>query len=164
MCRISMPLKNKATARSGRKGKGLKKQADPPPPPTSKSGGEEEDASVRDLLMNMTDMMASLNTRLQAIEGDSRKKRKVAFRGEAPATRTTGQRLTTPSRASTPNRQASSTGGLTTENMLPPLPTTSRPDYDKAPTLLSTVHERREPQTADSLLAQLTASPTTGNT
>ena len=87
-----MPPKNNATAHSGRKGKALKKQADPPLLPTSESGEEEEDASVRDLLMNMTDMMALLNTRLEAIEGDGRKK-KVTFRGEAPATRTTGQRL-----------------------------------------------------------------------
>ena len=69
----------------GKKGKALKKQADPPQP-TSESGGKEEDASVRDLLIHMTDMMSSLNTWLEAIEGDSWKKRKVAFRGEAPAT------------------------------------------------------------------------------
>ena len=91
MCRISMPPKNKATARSGKKGKALKKQ--PLPLLTSELGRKEDDASVRDLRINKTDMMASLDTRLEAIEGDNRKKRNVAFHGEAPATRTAGQRL-----------------------------------------------------------------------
>ena len=69
----------------------MKMQPDPPPLPTSELG-RKEDASVRDLI-NMSDMMASLNTRLEAIEDDSQKKRKVAFHGEAPATQTAGQRL-----------------------------------------------------------------------
>ena len=85
-----MPLKNKATARSGKKGKALKKKANPTPQPkcTSDSdwtlGGEGE-VTVKDLLSNMRAMMSTLNTRLEAIEGDDRKMRNVAFRGDAPA-------------------------------------------------------------------------------
>ena len=60
---------------SRKKGKALKKQG--LPLPTSESGDEEEEASVRDLLLNMTDMMTSLDTRLEAIEGNSHKKRKL---------------------------------------------------------------------------------------
>ena len=130
MCRISMPPKNKAMAHSGRKGKALKKQADPPPLPTSELGSEEEGTSVRDL-MNMTDMMASLNTRLEAIECDGRKKRKVAFHGEAPATRTADQRLRPPPGLPPPITRPAALEVLTMENVLLPLPTTSRPDYDQ---------------------------------
>ena len=50
------------------------------------------------------------------------------------------------------------------ENVLPPMLTTSRPDHDQPPTPLGTVHKRREPQTADSVLVQSTAGLTTGDT
>ena len=91
MCRIKMPLKNKALAHSGKKGKALRKQN--PPLLTSESGGEEDENSARDLLRNITEMMTSLDTRLGMVEGDKRKKRMVAYRGEASATRTASQRL-----------------------------------------------------------------------
>ena len=86
-----MPPKNKASARSGKKGKALKKQN--PPPLTSDSGVEGDEPSVRDLLRNMTEMMTSLDTRLDTVEGDNRKKWKVAYRGETSTTRTASQRL-----------------------------------------------------------------------
>ena len=60
-----MPPKNKASARSGKKGKALRKQN--PPLLTSESGGEEDEPSVRDLLRNMTEMMTSLDTRLGTV-------------------------------------------------------------------------------------------------
>ena len=74
-----MPPKNKATAPSRKKGKALKKKPNLTPQPTSDSdctsGGEGEEVTVKDLLSNMTAMMSSLNTRLEAIEGDSRKQK-----------------------------------------------------------------------------------------
>ena len=158
------PLKTRLQPTRGKKGKVLKKQADPPPLPTSVSGGKEEEASVRDLLINMTDMMASLNTRLEAIEGDSQKTRKVTFCGEAPGTYTAGQHLQPPPGLPASIARPAAPEVLTTENVLPPLQTTSWPDYDQPSTPLGTVHNRREPQMADSLLAWLTAGPTKDDT
>ena len=65
-CRIKMPHKNKALARSGKKGKALRKQN--PPLLTSESGGEEDEPSVRDMLCTMTEMMTSLDMRLGTVE------------------------------------------------------------------------------------------------
>ena len=84
-----MPPKNKATTRSGKKGKALKKKVTLMSQPHSDSdwtSGGEDKVTVQDLLSNVTTMMASLNTRLEAIEGDGKKRRKVAFRDDAPAT------------------------------------------------------------------------------
>ena len=53
------------------------------------SGGEGEEVSVKDLLSNMTTMMADLHTTMDATEGDGKKKRKVAFHGETQATQGT---------------------------------------------------------------------------
>ena len=80
-----MPPKNKASARSGKTGKALRKQN--PPLLTSESGGEEDEPSVWDMLRNMTEMMTLLDRRLGTVEGDNRKKRKVAYHGETSTTR-----------------------------------------------------------------------------
>ena len=146
-----MPPKNKAMACSGKKGKALKKKANPTPQPTSDSdwmsGGDGEEATIKDL-SNMTTMMPSLNTRLEAIDGNGWKKRKVTFCGEAPATRTAGQWLRPSAGLPAPTARPEAPEMIMMENALPPLPTTSQPNYDQPPTLLGPFQERREPQLA----------------
>ena len=93
MCWTSiMPLKNKATAKSAKKGKALKKRvttmSQPPSDSDWTSGGEGEEVTVKDL-SNMTTKMAALHTRMDTMEDDGKKKRKVAFCGYAQATRAT---------------------------------------------------------------------------
>ena len=80
-----MPLKNEATAKSVKKGKALKKSvptiAQAPSNSDWTSGGAGEEVTVKDLLSNMT-----LHTRMDAMENDGKKKRKVAFHGKTQAT------------------------------------------------------------------------------
>ena len=83
-----MPPNNKATPKSGKKGKTLKKRvpavASTHSDTEGTSGGEGEGVSVKDLLSSMTTMMAALHTRMDAMEDDRKKRRKVAFCRETP--------------------------------------------------------------------------------
>ena len=87
-----MPPKNKATSKSTKKGKAPTKMMATPSPGQSDSewtsGGEGEEVSVKDLLSNMTSMIAALHTRMDTMEAGG-KKRKVAFHGGTPASHVT---------------------------------------------------------------------------
>ena len=48
----------------------------------------EDEPSVHDMLRGLTTMMATMNTRIGGIEGEGRKKRRVAFRNHPVAGRT----------------------------------------------------------------------------
>ena len=78
-----MPLKGKVTSRSAKKGKTLRKSTCTVTYDSESSGQDEP--SVQDALRGITTMMASMNTRIEAMEGGNRKKRRVAFRDPADA-------------------------------------------------------------------------------
>ena len=121
-----------ATSKSGKKGKALKKRvpavAHAPSDSDLTSGGEGEDVSVKDLLSNMTTMMAALHTRMDAMEDEGKKKRKVAFCGETQASRVTapGPVLRHPPRLPAPSarQEVLEMGPMGSAPLL--LPTTSR--------------------------------------
>ena len=72
-----MPPKNKASAQATKKGKAVKKRSTPTVPVDHESDwtlGNDE-PSVKDMLGNMTHMMASLSTCMDRIEGGGRKTR-----------------------------------------------------------------------------------------
>ena len=81
-----MPPKSKATTRSDKKGKAVKKSV------TAMVNSEheldltsgEEGPSMKNMFQSLTAMMALLNTRMDQMDGGGRKKRKVAFRGSTP--------------------------------------------------------------------------------
>ena len=78
--------KNKASAKSNKKGKILKKSSILAAPVDHDSdctmGDEESEPSVKALLANMMTMVASLSTQMDEMEGGGRKTRKVVFRGD----------------------------------------------------------------------------------
>ena len=75
-----MPPKSKATGRSAKKGKALKKSARAAAVYDSNMTSGEEEPTVRDALRGITAMMATMSSRLDEMEGEGRKRRRVAFR------------------------------------------------------------------------------------
>ena len=73
-----MPQKGKATARSTKKGKTLRKSTRTVSYDSESSG--QEDTSLQEAVKGLTTMMAKISTRMDAMDGGSRKKRWVAFR------------------------------------------------------------------------------------
>ena len=82
-----MPTKTKATGQAAKKGKTAKKNACVAAELDSDMTSGEDEPSVRDVLRGLTTMMATMSTRLDDIEGDGRKKRRVAFRNYPAAGR-----------------------------------------------------------------------------
>ena len=73
-----MPPKSKATTRSAKKGKSVcsKPAAIAPSDNEADWPSEEEELSMRDVVRNLTAMMASMNSRLNQMDGRGRKRRK----------------------------------------------------------------------------------------
>ena len=64
-----MPQKGKSTARSSKKGKTLRKSTRAATYDSESSGQDEP--SIHDALRGLTTMMATMNTRMDAMEGGS---------------------------------------------------------------------------------------------
>ena len=82
-----MPPKSKATGRSAKKGKALKKSARVAAAYDSDLTSGEDEPSVCDALRGLTTMMATMSSRLDDMEGEGRKRRRVAFRNLLTASR-----------------------------------------------------------------------------
>ena len=110
------PQKNKATTKSAKKGKAVKRTVTSTAPFDHESDWtlHEDEPSMKEMFSNLTTMMSSLSTSMDQMDGGGRKKRKVAFHRLAP----------TPETSSLPDVAHAST------THLPP----SRPQNRLAPT------------------------------
>ena len=77
-----IPPKNKLSSRAAKRGKAVRKSARVVQSDFDSDGASGSDEpSVKDVLKNLSPMMATLSTRMDDMEGDGRRKRRVALRG-----------------------------------------------------------------------------------
>ena len=99
-----MPSKNKGTTRSAKKRKDMKKNVSTVVTSEHESDwtfGEEE-PSMKDMFQNFTAMMTLLSTEMDQMDGEGRKKRKVAFHSCATVPNTSSPPDATSTAASQP--------------------------------------------------------------
>ena len=82
-----MPPKTKASGRLAKKNKAAKKSARVAATDDSDLISGEDEPSVRDALRDLTTMMATMSSRLDDMEGEGSKRRRVAFRNHPAASR-----------------------------------------------------------------------------
>ena len=121
-----MPQKGKVTSRSSKKGKSLRKSTRTATYDSESLGQDEP--SVHDALCGITTMMATMNSRLDAMEGGNRKKRPVAFRDPTDANASSADEAVpeaASSRSAAPRQVDERGRGTSAASVFPPLPDVS---------------------------------------